>query len=154
MEMAQLTDHHRKLEAFAGAWSGEEKFHPTPWDPTGGPATATMDARVALNGFFLVLDHATRRDGQLYYAGHGVWGFDAGVGDYTMAWFDSMGSQQPKPNRGTWQGNALTFREESPQGHTRYVFTLESPGRMTMRIDLSQDGQQWMPYVEGRYSRS
>ena len=47
--MPTLTEHHKKLEKFAGTWLGEETLHPSPWEPKGGKATAKQTARIDLD---------------------------------------------------------------------------------------------------------
>jgi hypothetical protein len=97
MEMPKPTTHHGKLEKLAGTWVGEEKMNPSPWDPKGGAARGVMEARMDLDGFYLVGDYRQERDGKVTYRGHGVYGYDAKKGDYTMYWFDAMGWTQAAP---------------------------------------------------------
>src|ERR1700753_328487 len=59
----QPLEEHRKLAVFAGEWSGEEMVYPSRWTD-GGPATSTVSARVALNGFYLIQDPIQKRDGK------------------------------------------------------------------------------------------
>ncbi|MBM3877740.1 MAG: hypothetical protein FJ386_13665 [Verrucomicrobia bacterium] len=54
--MAQPTDAHRKLERLGGKWRGAETTHPAPWDPAGGPATGTLENRIALDGIAVIQD--------------------------------------------------------------------------------------------------
>jgi len=135
MEMPRPNQHHEKLTALAGSWTGEEKIHPSPWDPAGGGATG-------------------RIVGQVAYRGHGVFGYDPERTCYTMHWFDSIGSGVSEPARGQWEGNALVFKSRSPMGHARYTYTLEAEGRYTFRIDHSEDGERWVPFMEGTYKRA
>jgi hypothetical protein len=64
-------EEHRKLAAFAGEWVGEETVYPSRWTE-GGPATATVSARIDLNGFYLIQDARQMRDGKESFATHGV----------------------------------------------------------------------------------
>jgi len=153
MDMPKPQEQHRKLQALAGSWSGEETIHPSPWDPKGGPAKGRIEARMELGGFFLITDYVEERGGQVGYRGHGVFGYDAAEKCYTMHWFDSMGSPCPAPARGVWEGDRLTFQQRSPMGHARYTYTLEGEGRYSFRIENSQDGERWTPMMDGRYTR-
>src|SRR4029079_8031956 len=92
MEIPKHTESHRRLERLAGDWMGEELLFPSPWDPKGGPAISRLTAHMGLDGFFLVTDYVQERDGRISYRGHGLYGWDAQQGVYTMHWFDSMGS--------------------------------------------------------------
>lgn len=153
MEIPTVQEQHRKLTALAGTWVGEEKMHPSPWDPKGGTATARVQSRIDLDGFFLITDYVQERGGQVSYRGHGVFGWDPAEKCYTMHWFDSIGSGCPGPARGTWEGNVLKFEQRHPMGQSRYVYTVEQGGRYDFLIEQSQDGKQWSRFIEGRYTR-
>jgi len=153
-EMPQVQDAHRKLSAFAGNWSGEEKMHPSPWDPKGGSGLGKIASRIDLDGFWLVTDYTQERDGKCTYRGHGVIGYDAAKGQYTHHWFDSMGSPVHAPALGKWVGNTLTFESVGPMGHARYVYRAEGDRKYYFRIENSQDGSNWAPMMEGWYNRT
>ena len=153
MEMPQVTDQHRKLSALAGTWSGQEKMNPSPWDAAGGTATAKIQTRVDLDGFYVTTDYVQERNGQVSYRGHGVFGYDPAEKCYTMHWFDSMGMPCSTPARGKWEGNSLTFEQRSPMGHARYLYTFEKDGQYKFAIQNSQDGKQWATFMEGTYTR-
>lgn len=61
-EMPRPTPHHETLRALAGTWTGDERLHPSPWDPKGGSATGHVEARMALRDMFLVMDYRQVRD--------------------------------------------------------------------------------------------
>jgi hypothetical protein len=151
--MPQVTDHHRKLEAFAGRWSGEETIHPSPWDPKGGKARGIINARLDLGGFFLIEDYLQERDGRTAYRGHGVIGWNAADKCYVMHWFDSMGDVGPQPARGTLQGDTLAFQHDNPANRSRYVYRFLGPGRIGFKIENSSDGREWNTFIEAVYVR-
>lgn len=154
MQMPQVQEQHKKFAQLAGKWKGEEKIHPSPWDPVGGTATARIEARIDLDGFFLVSDYVEERGGRVSYRGHGVYGWDPKESSYTMHWFDSMGGGgYTLPAKGQWTGNTLTFQHETPMGMARYVYNFEGEGRYTFKIENSQDGKEWKPFMEARYQR-
>lgn len=150
--MPQPTEHHRKLSALAGTWSGPEKLYPSPWGP-GGEATGRMNARLAVDEFFLLQDYEEERDGRVVFRGHAVMGYDAREQSYLWYWFDSMGTPPPSPSRGKWEGDTLTFSSESPGEHSRYTYRFESPTRYSFRIEASRDGASWQPVMEASYTR-
>ena len=139
MDMPKLLDEHRRLKALAGTWAGEETIHPSPWDPKGGPASSRFQARVDLDGFFVVADYVQERGGRAVYRGHGVFGYDPDQKCYTMHWFDSRGCGAPEPVRGTWKGNRLDFEHSHPRGHTRYTYVFEPENRYAFSIENSQE---------------
>jgi len=70
-----------------------------------------------------------------------------------MHWFDVMGGNTGAPAVGVWEGNKLCFERSHHMGHNRYTYNLERDGVYTFRIDMSQDGKSWMPFLEGTYKR-
>lgn len=153
MDMPKPLDEHRRLRALAANWVGEETLHPSPWDPKGGSAVGRFQARVDMDGFFVVADYIEERGGQVSYRGHGVYGYDAQEKAYTMHWFDSMGSGTPAPARGRWEGNRLSFENKSPMGQSRYSYAFDGENRLTFTLESSQDGRTWTTLMEGRYTR-
>jgi hypothetical protein len=153
MEMPKPQDEHKRLSALAGAWTGEEKLFPSPWDPKGGPATSMVDARIALEGFYLLMDYTEKRGNETSYRGHGVFGYDTKEQVYTMNWFDSMGFPAGAPARGRFDGNRLSFTSQGPMGHGRYVYDFQADGSYRFSIENSQDGKQWSKMMEGTYRR-
>jgi hypothetical protein len=153
MEMPRPTEHHRKLEVFAGTWRADETLYPSPWDPKGGKATATSRSRIDLDGFFLITDYAQERDGRPAFRGHGVYGYDVHKGHYLMSWVDSMGDMGP-PTPGRWEGNTLTYEHKTGMGWSRYVYVVESADRYVFRIEHSRDGNEWSAFMEGVYTRT
>jgi hypothetical protein len=153
METPRPTVDHARLAAFAGTWHAEERLFPSPFNPRGGTATGRLVARMALDGFFLVSDYVETRDGVETYRGHGVYGWDAARRAHTMHWFDSMCGQYAEPALGTWDGNVLTYRLETPRVRARYVYEVLAEDRYRFRIEHSPDGVAWAPFLEAVMTR-
>jgi len=153
MDMPKPGDGHHKPEKLVGNWTGEEKLHPSPWDPKGGVAQARVNNRLALDGFAVIQDYEQSRNGSVTFAGHGVFSFNPGNGIYSMHWWDTMGFP-PNDFTGKFDGDVLTLTHKSPQGSNRAVFDLSEKGTYTFRMEVSQDGNQWQPFMEGKYRRS
>ena len=151
--MPTAQEQHKKLQALAGTWVGEEKMYPSPWDAEGGTAVGKIVSRIDLDGFYLIEEYTQERGGQVSYRGHGVFGWDGQRNRYTMHWFDSMGMPTHEPALGTWEGNTLRFEMSGPMGHQRYIFTTEGPTRYAFKIEHSQDGKEWCAFMEGRYTK-
>ncbi len=153
MEMPKAGENHRKLEALAGTWTGDETIMPSPWDPNGGPAKGVFENRLDLDGLFLINDYVETRNGKVTLRGHGVYGFDDNARCYTMYWFDSMGGGgHAILARGKWEGNTLTFEHKTPMAHTRYIYEV-GDGVFDFRIDNSKDGSEWTTFMDGHYVR-
>jgi len=153
MEMGKPTEQHRKLEAMVGEWNGEEKMHASPWDPKGGNATSVTRARLEIDGFFVITDYVQKRGAQVSYRGHGVIGWDARLQHYTMHWFDSMGCDPGPAALGTMDGKTLQFLQQHHMGHNRITYGFDSKDRYTFKLEQSQDGKSWTPFIDGVYKR-
>ncbi len=153
MEMPKPTDAHKKLARLVGTWTGEEKMHPSPWDPKGGTAMGKITNRLALGGFAVIQEYRQERGGQTTFEGHGVFSYDAARQDYLLHWFDSMGTP-PNEFRGRFEGQVLTLFSESPQGRSRAIFDLGGDGTYTFKMDMSPDGRQWQTLMEGGYRKA
>jgi len=154
MEMPKPTPEHARLAAFIGNWIGEEKIHPSPFDPAGGTATATVASRLTCEGLCLVTDYSEERGGVVTYVGHGVTGYDTARQVYLQHWSDSMGGVPGEAKPGHWIGDTLTFQASGPHGHARYTYRVVSPTRYDFRIDHSHDGVQWAAFMEATYERA
>jgi hypothetical protein len=152
MEMPKPTEAHRKLEMLVGRWVGEERMHPSPWDPKGGTAIARVNNRLALDGFIVVQDYEQERNGKITFRGHGVFSWDATQQCYTIHWFDTMG-MPPNLFCGNFENNVFTLTNETPQGHSRLVFAFSGKDRYSYRMEMSQDGKQWQTFIEGNFTR-
>ena len=153
MEMPKPTKEHRRLAELAGRFTGRETMHPSPWDPAGGPATATVDARVALDGFALISDYAQSRNGKVTFTGHGIITWDAVQKTYLMYFFDCMGFPPRAPARGQWEGDTLTFLEENAMGNSRHRYHVTGDGKYDYTLEMSLDGTNWRTFLEGSYGR-
>jgi hypothetical protein len=69
MQMPRPGAEHERLALLEGEWEGDERIHPTPFDPEGGPAHGTWRARMALGGFCLIADYEQRRGGSVNFEG-------------------------------------------------------------------------------------
>lgn len=153
MEMPRPTKFHKKLEVFVGDWSGDETMFPVPWDPAGGSAKGRYKVRAAFDGFGVIQDYVQKRGGKTSYAGHGVMGYDPQANGYIWHWSDTMGGVANAVTSGQWKGNKLTFQHAGPMGHARYTYTIHKDGTVGFSIDNSTDGDQWVPFMSGRYAK-
>ena len=115
MEMPKPGDAHKKLDALVGEWGGDEKLHPSPWDPAGGGALARVTNRRVADGFAVVQEYEQSRNGQVTFRGYGVFWFDPARDEYVMHWWDSMGSGANE-YRGRFEGNVLRLSSPMSQG--------------------------------------
>jgi hypothetical protein len=152
-EMPQPTPEHRKLAAMAGSWTSVETLHPNAWTPNGGKRTGRSQARVAVDGFFVLCDYEQSDAGRVVYRGHGVYGYDVAKKRWSMHWFDSMGGVPAHLVWGSWEGDTLTYETSGPQGWSRYVYRFEKDGVYVFSILTSPDGAKWTALMDGRFTR-
>jgi len=150
MDMPKPTEAHRQLEKLAGTWVGDETLYPSPMDPQGGTATSRMTARVVADGFALVTDYEQERGGIVTYRGHGVFTYEPQAGEYVMYWVDSIGSPG-ETFRGRLDGSMLAMTSRGAMGSFRLSYDLATPGRLKSRMEMSQDGINWMPFFDSNY---
>jgi hypothetical protein len=144
---------HLKLKKLVGNWEGEEKMHPSQWDPKGGTAVGRTKSRLALNGFALITDYEQERDGVITFTGHGVMSFEPKNELYTLHWFDCMGSP-PEVFVGRFDGDRLTVAHGGPGIHARMTYDLADPQQMLSKMEMSPDAATWKTLFEGRYRRT
>ncbi len=147
------TDPRDKLRALTGTFTVRETLAPSPSEPGGSTASAKSVTRMDCGGRFAIADYAQLEAGEVVFAGHGVYGYDAKQGCYTMYWFDSA---TPggfiNPARGSWQGDTLTFVREGEDSWGRYTYEFADDG-YTFRLERSTDGQQWSTLMRSVYTR-
>lgn len=144
---------HRQLERLVGHWSGTDTIHPTPWDQAGGTALGRVNARLALGGFYLLLDWEQERNGKVGFEGHGVLGWDPRGKCYTMHWFDSSGIEHGAPAIGTWEGKVLTLTHETTHmGQSRQIYDIRDQ-ELRFSLQSSRDGREWSTFIEAVYRR-
>ena len=153
MEMPKPTEAHRKLHALAGHWTGQETIPPCPWDPKGGTAVGRCDNRAGADGFIMIHDYEQERDGRINFRGHGVFTHDAAAKCYLLHWWDSMGVAV-NVFKGNFDGNTLRMLCHDSQGHSRTSWSFPDTNHYQFKMEMSQDGQQWMTLMEGNYTRN
>jgi hypothetical protein len=153
MDMPKPGDAHKKLAPLVGEWTGDETLHPSPWDPSGGGARAQVTNRWIADGFAVLQEYEQSRDGQVTFRGHGVFWFDPRTEEYVMHWWDSMGGTAGE-YRGRFDGDRLVLAAPMPQGgHSRTSWLLTGPDAHDFLMEVSPDGEAWMPAMEGQYQR-
>ena len=154
MDMPKPGAAHEKLRRLEGTWSGDEVMHPSPWAPDGKRCQSTVESRMGVDGFFLISDYEQRTGDEVTFRGHAVYGFDAPSERYTMHWFDSIGMDPGAPAYGAWEGDTLTFENDSPMGRGRYRYTINADGSYTFQMSHSQDGASWNVQMDATYTRA
>lgn len=151
MEKPQLTEQHRQLERLAGKWIGEENVHAPPY-PREGTARATFNARMDLDGLFLIADYVEDIDGKPFLRGHGVYGWDPKKEQFSLSWFDNKSAQPPAQLHGKWIGDTLTLEGDTGAHKSRLVYEVSANG-LAVKAQGSPDGKDWQTIVDGKFRR-
>jgi hypothetical protein len=144
---------HKRLEEMAGNWEGEEKMHPSQWDPKGGVATGRTRSKVALGGFALVGDYEQEREDSITFTGHSVMTYDDKENLYSLHWFDCMGSP-PEVFQGKFDEDVLTMGHGGPGMHARMTWDLSKRRQMKTKMEMSEGGNSWNTLFEAHYRRA
>ncbi|MDH3317689.1 MAG: DUF1579 domain-containing protein [Gammaproteobacteria bacterium] len=150
--MPEPSEGHRRLQQLVGDWEGEETMHPSQWDPHGGSALGRNRNRLDLGGFTVVSDYSQERDGAVTYTGHGVYTYSPESDEYTLHWFDCLGSP-PEVFVGSFEGDVLTLAHGGPGMHARMTSDFSADGLMGAKMEMSPDGAEWRVLFEATYRR-
>jgi len=152
MEMPRLTEVHHKLHRLVGDFQADEKIYASPFGPPGKAAARTIGSRVS-GGFGVAHEYEQKKDGKVAYSGHGVFRYDTASGQYQLHWFDSM-DMGVNVFHGNFDGEVLTLTTTDAQGHMRCIYDLSASRGYRMRMEMSQDGIAWQPFMEGHFKRA
>ena len=152
MEMPKPGEGHSRLEKLTGIWEGTEIMHPSPWSPKKSEAHGRVENRKALDGFNVIQEYTQKMGGVVTFRGHGVFSYDQASKGYTMHWWDNMGTPV-NVYTGNFEGEVLTLRGKNPMGHSKTVFDMSKSDGYEFRMEFSQDGKEWVPFMEGSYTK-
>ena len=140
---------HKNLAYFAGSWKLAGDIKPGPMGP-GGKFTGTEHIEWMPGGFFLV-SHSQGSSSMGKESGLAVYGYDADKKVYTYDEFSSTGENVHAT--GTFDGKVWTWTSESPMGGKpmkgQFILTETSPTSYTFKFEMSQDGKNWAPVMDG-----
>jgi len=155
MQMPTVGPEIKRLsELMTGTWRGEEKIHPSDWDPKGGAGFGTWVVHPSLDGFVVLADYTEERDGKVVYRGHGVYSWDPHQKTYVHVWFDNIGHPPKAMTKGTLEGNRFQYTTDEGPQTSRMTYDWKDD-KFEFRIEHSKDGgKTFSPMHEGRYTRA
>ncbi len=153
MDMPKPSAGHILFEKLTGSWEGEETMHPSQWDTKGGVAVGRNKHQLSLGGFALISDYEQVREGAITFTGHGVYTYDPKEDQYTLHWFDCMGSP-PEVFVGGADGDVLTLAHGGPGMHSRMTYDFSIPGTLKGMMEMSPDGTEWKVFFEAVYKKT
>ena len=57
------------------------------------------------------------------------------------------------PASGRWEDDTLVFESRGESGLARFTYNMGEPNAYSLRIEFSEDGATWEPFLSGRYRR-
>jgi hypothetical protein len=143
----------KKLDAFAGKWSGESEMKPGPFGP-GGKYTGEDDCTWFEGGWQLVC--RTTGNGPMGpMKGEGVMAWNSEEKAYKYQGFDSSGMMMTATGKN--EGNTWTWTGQDKMGgkliHSRYTIVKPTPTTQTFKWEMSEDGKTWTTVMEGKSTK-
>ena len=146
----------KKLEYFIGTWSSEGTISPGPWGQ-GGKFSGT-DIMEWMPGNFFIEGHSDyKMPAELGGDGKAVsfMGYDTNQNTYTYNDFNSQG--QHESSKGTFSADTWTWTSSANYGgqeiQQKMTMKILSPTSYTLKFDVSADGTNWMPFMEGKATK-
>lgn len=148
-QMPKPGPEHKNLAFFAGNWKVTGDAKPGPMGP-GGKFSGTEHMEWMPGGFFLVM-HSQGSSSMGKETALAVYGYDADKKVYTYDEFSSTG--EVIHATGTFDGKVWTWSSDSPMGgkpmKAHFIATETSPSSYTFKLEVSQDGNNWAPVMDG-----
>jgi hypothetical protein len=148
-QMPQPGPEQKNLAYFLGNWKLTGDTKAGTMGP-GGKFTGAERNEWMPGGFFLV-SHIEGSSSMGKYTGLAIYGYDAEKKVYTYDEFNSQGENVHAT--GAFDGKIWTWTSEMTMGghpmKGRFVLTETSPTADTFKFDVSRDGTNWTPVMEG-----
>jgi hypothetical protein len=148
-QMPKPGPEQKNLGYFAGVWQTTGDFKPGPMGP-GGKSTGMDHIEWMPGGLFLVA-HTTVSSSMGKVTGLAVYGYDADKKVYTYDEFNSWG--EVVHATGTFDGKVWAWSSDLTMGgkavKTHFILTETSPTAYTYKLEMSQDGDNWAPVMDG-----
>lgn len=148
-QMPKPAPENKNLNFFAGNWKLTADVKPGPMGP-GGKYTGTEHNEWMPGGFFLV-SHTAGSSFMGKETGLAVYGYDQEKKAYTFDEFNSNG--EVVHATGSFDGKVWTWSADLNMGgnpvKTHFMVTETSPTSYTFKFEMSQDGNNWAPIMDG-----
>src|SRR5436309_2929865 len=145
----------KKLDFMAGDWTTEGTFIPGPPGTPPSKFSTTSHAAWMEGNFFLVENSDSNLEGMGKSKELVVMGWDPDQKVYTYRNFTSMG--QSELSTGTINGDTWTWMGDEHYGGMafkgRVTMKILSPTSYSIKFELSQDGTNWFPAMEGKATK-
>jgi len=146
----------KKLDYFVGTWTTEGMIAQGPWG-AGGKFTASGTSEWMPGNYFLQSHSEAKMPAEIGGDSKefAVMGYDTQANVYTYDSFNSQGRHES--SKGTLSGDTWTWTSSSNyvgmeiQG--KMTIKTVSPTSYTMKYEVSMDGKNWMPFMDGKATK-
>jgi hypothetical protein len=143
----------KKLDIFAGSWTLEGTMKAGAMGP-GGNMTESEKCEWMDGNFYLVC-HSDYKSSMGNGVGLAVMGYSTDDKTYTYREFNSYGEFDD--SRGTLDGDTWTWTSDEKMGGMtmkgRFTIKMTSATTYTFSFDMSQDGTNWNPVMDGKATK-
>lgn len=147
----------KKMDFLAGNWTSEVELKPGPWGQ-GGKFTSHDHYEWMDGGFFLVGHSDYKMPAEMGGSRSElvVMGYDPDERVYTYNSFNSAGEHAV--SKGTLADDTWTWTSTEKHGgmtiNTRFTLKTLSPTSYSIKLEVSQDGTNWMLFMEGKSTKA
>jgi Protein of unknown function (DUF1579) len=146
----------KKLDYFVGTWTTDATVTQGPWG-MGGKFTSTGTSQWMTGNYFLETHRDFSMPPELGGDGKevGYMGYDTDQNVYTLDLFSSQGRHTT--SKGTVSGDTWTWNSSANYAGQeilqRMTIKIVSPTSQSFKFEISLDGKQWMPFMEGKATK-
>ena len=146
----------KKLDYFVGTWTTEGTIAPGPWG-TGGKFTGGGTTEWLPGNFFIQSQSESQMPPELGGDSKAVMimGYDTQQSTYSSDRFTSIG--QHESSKGTVSGDTWTWTSTSNYGgmeiQGKMTIKTMSPTSYAFKYEISMDGKNWSPFMEGKATK-
>ncbi len=146
----------KKLDYFTGSWTTDGTIAQGPWG-AGGKFTATDTANWMAGDFFVEAHSEFKMPPEIGGEGKAVayMGYDTNENVYTRDEFNSQGRRNV--SKGTVTGDTWTWTSSQTYAgqeiKQKFTMKIVSPTSYTFKFEISMDGTNWMPFMEGKATK-
>ena len=146
----------KKLDYLVGTWTSEGTIAQGPWG-VGGKFTGTATNDWMPGNFFLRSESEAKMPAEIGGDNKAtmIMGYDTQQSSYTSDRFSSLG--QHETSKGSVSGDTWTWTNTSHYGgmeiQGKMTMKFVSPTSYTFKYEISMDGTNWTPFMEGKATK-
>jgi hypothetical protein len=155
-QIAQPGPELRKLDYFVGTWTSDGTIVQGPWG-AGGKFSATGTNEWMPGNFFLVRHSDFKMPAELGGDGQATayMGYDTAKNVYTQDEFQTTGRRTAA--QGSVSGDTWTWTSshnyDGQEVQEKITLKIVSPTLYNLKLDVSIDGTNWMPFMDAKVTK-